>query len=269
MSQYVPAWCSISGWREVPSQRPHHLHAHSAPRQLYDKNGNPSRDPLEKDFGETQRFKVTIDDQEAKFVAYAPLGFAHLRKMRGFGNGKYEQTLAEPVKEIVNPGRSGAKLFVSADNSVVLKSIDHKENAFLLQLLTSYYNEIHGRPSTLLPVFLGLYRVHIGRETVYIIAMQNIFQTPRKVVERYDLKGSVYKRFASEQERAKKSPTFKDQDWLERHHKVSLYLFMLFTLAQPILLSPEDFAELKTTLEADVLFLVGPLHFAIHSHLIG
>ena len=47
--------------------------------------------------------------------------------------------------------------------------------------------------------------------------MNNILPSDLPIHEKYDLKGSLYKRKASSQERSKSSPTFKDLDFLEEH----------------------------------------------------
>lgn len=47
--------------------------------------------------------------------------------------------------------------------------------------------------------------------------MNNILPSDVQMHEKYDLKGSLYKRKASKEERAKSSPTFKDLDFLEEH----------------------------------------------------
>ena len=47
--------------------------------------------------------------------------------------------------------------------------------------------------------------------------MNNILPSDIVMHEKYDLKGSFFKRKASKQERAKSTPTFKDLDFLDEH----------------------------------------------------
>jgi len=47
--------------------------------------------------------------------------------------------------------------------------------------------------------------------------MNNILPSDIPIHEKYDLKGSSFKRKASDNERAKARPTFKDLDFLEEH----------------------------------------------------
>jgi hypothetical protein len=63
---------------------------------------------------------------------------------------------------------------------------------------------------TLLPKFFGLfcYTNSIGRNIRFIV-MNNILPSHLSYFQKYDLKGSTFKRAASEKERAKKSPTYK------------------------------------------------------------
>lgn len=47
--------------------------------------------------------------------------------------------------------------------------------------------------------------------------MNNLLPTSIKMHEKYDLKGSTYKRKANKYERSKESPTYKDLDFMEFH----------------------------------------------------
>ena len=48
--------------------------------------------------------------------------------------------------------------------------------------------------------------------------MNNLLPSKVRIHEKYDLKGSTYKRKASDHERSKSSPTYKDLDFLEKYH---------------------------------------------------
>ena len=47
--------------------------------------------------------------------------------------------------------------------------------------------------------------------------MNNLIPSDIRLHEKYDLKGSTYKRKASDSEKSKKSPTYKDLDFLEKY----------------------------------------------------
>ena len=58
---------------------------------------------------------------------------------------------------------------------------------------------------------------------IRIVVMNNLLPSSIRYHEKYDLKGSTYKRKASGRELTKKSPTFKDLDFAERHEEVSVW----------------------------------------------
>ncbi len=51
--------------------------------------------------------------------------------------------------------------------------------------------------------------------------MNNLLPSGVIYHEKFDLKGSTYKRKANSSEVKKKSPTFKDLDFMEKHEEVS------------------------------------------------
>ena len=55
------------------------------------------------------------------------------------------------------------------------------------------------------------------KTNIRVVIMNNILPSDIPIHEKYDLKGSLYKRKASRQERLKAHPTFKDLDFLEEH----------------------------------------------------
>ena len=140
-----------------------------------------------------------------------------------------------PLKELSNPGASGSIFYVSSDDKFIIKTIQHKEADFLRTLLPGYYLNLHQNPRTLLPKFFGLFCYQVsysnffflffiteikfqGRgKNIRLLVMNNLLPNSIKMHDKFDLKGSTYKRFASKAERAKSNPTLKDLDFNEEY----------------------------------------------------
>ena len=82
-------------------------------------------------------------------------------------------------------------------------------------------------PNTLIVRIYGLYKlkIYVNKQkinTIYFISMENIFKEASKennlkVLEVYDLKGSLYNRLGEQ------GKELKDQDWVDKHKKIKLY----------------------------------------------
>lgn len=122
-----------------------------------------------------------------------------------------------PLRELSNPGASGSIFYLTDDDEFIIKTVQHKEGEFLQKLLPGYYMNLNQNPRTLLPKFFGLYCYQCNSKNVRLIAMNNLLPSSIKMHLKYDLKGSTYKRKANKSERQKKSPTYKDLDFMEHH----------------------------------------------------
>uniref|UniRef100_A0A8C7QUK6 PIPK domain-containing protein n=1 Tax=Oncorhynchus mykiss TaxID=8022 RepID=A0A8C7QUK6_ONCMY len=91
-------------------------------------------------------------------------------------------------------------------------SIDDQDYQFIV--------ECHG--STLLPQFLGMYRLTVDGVETYMVVTRNVFSHRLTVHRKYDLKGSTVSREASDKEKAKELPTFKDNDFLNEGQKLQI-----------------------------------------------
>ncbi|KAJ7317675.1 hypothetical protein JRQ81_003837 [Phrynocephalus forsythii] len=103
-----------------------------------------------------------------------------------------------------------------------------------------YIVKCHG--STLLPQFLGMYRLSVDNEESYMLVMRNMFSHRLTVHRKYDLKGSLVSREASDKEKGKELPTLKDIDFLNMNQKVYI--------------SEEAKRDFMEKLKRDVEFLV-------------
>uniref|UniRef100_A0A8C9ENR0 Phosphatidylinositol 5-phosphate 4-kinase type-2 alpha n=1 Tax=Pavo cristatus TaxID=9049 RepID=A0A8C9ENR0_PAVCR len=97
--------------------------------------------------------------------------------------------------------------------------------------LKKFIVECHG--NTLLPQFLGMYRLTVDGVEIYMIVTRNVFSHRLSVYRKYDLKvrnnypfflfqGSTVAREASDKEKAKELPTFKDNDFINDGQKIHI-----------------------------------------------
>ena len=150
-----------------------------------------------------------------KFKSYCPLVFHDLRKRFGVDEVAFMNSLTqfEPLPTD-SPSRSGAKFYVSHDKKFIMKTILSEEVALFHQIIVHYHQFIvESEGKTLLPQYLGMYRVTVSGAEIYIVVMRNILSSSLPIHKKYDLKGSTYTRSASHKEKAKDLPTFKDNDF--------------------------------------------------------
>ncbi|NXA16777.1 PI42C kinase, partial [Sapayoa aenigma] len=153
-----------------------------------------------------------------KFKEYCPQVFRNLRERFGIDDQDYQVSLTRSPPRWAS---SGHRLLLSADRTLVLKELSSEDVADVHGLLSHYHQYVvqcHGH--TLLPRFLGMYRVSVDSEDTYLLVMRNLFSHRLPVHRKYDLKGSLVDREASDKEKGKELPTLKDVDFLNKNEKV-------------------------------------------------
>ncbi|XP_030624959.1 phosphatidylinositol 5-phosphate 4-kinase type-2 gamma isoform X2 [Chanos chanos] len=162
------------------------------------------------------------DDFKAntKIKEYCPQVFRNLRERFGIEDLDYQVSLARspPIK---GEGQGEGLLLTSYDRTLVIKQISSEDVADMHNILSEYHQHIvkcHG--NTLLPQFLGMYRVTVDSEDTYLIVMRNVFSHRLVIHRKYDLKGSLVAREASDKEKVKELPTYKDVDFRNNMQKV-------------------------------------------------
>lgn len=103
-------------------------------------------------------------------------------------------------------------------------------------LALQYIVERHGK--TLLPQYLGMYRLTVDGDEHYVVAIRNVFSNHLTTHKKFDLKGSTVDREASDKEKEKDLPTYKDNDFVKEGMKIYI--------------GEEAKAKLIETLTADV-----------------
>lgn len=191
-----------------------------------------------------------------KVKEYCPLVFRNLRERFGIQDSSFLKSLTRVTPSSMDSvGRSNAKFFLSQDQLYVIKTITSEEVEQMHSLLKQYHPfvvERHGK--TLLPQYLSMYRFTVDNVEQYLVVMRNIFSNHLRIHKKYDLKGSTVDRGASQKEREKDNPTFKDNDFISDGVKIHI--------------GDEAKSLLMETLTADVEFL-SRLHIMDYSLLLG
>lgn len=191
-----------------------------------------------------------------KVKEYCPLVFRNLRERFGVDDVDYRESLtrSQPIL-IDSSGKSGAQFYQSYDKFFIIKSLTSEEIERMHAFLKHYHPyvvERHGK--TLLPQYLGMYRLTVESVQYYFVVMRNVFSSHLTIHKKFDLKGSTVDREASEKELEKQLPTFKDNDFIKQKIKIQI----------------GDVAKEKLfeTLNNDVNFLT-KLHIMDYSLLVG
>lgn len=191
-----------------------------------------------------------------KVKEYCPLVFRNLRERFGIDDVDYKESMtrSQPVA-IDSPGKSGAKFYQSYDRLFIIKSLTSEEVERMHSFLKHYHPYIverHGK--TLLPQYLGMYRLTVDGVEHYLVVMRNVFSNHLQIHRKFDLKGSTVDREASDKEREKDLPTLKDNDFVKEGMKIYI--------------GDDAKEKLLETLTADVEFLT-KLHLMDYSLLLG
>ncbi|XP_064542397.1 phosphatidylinositol 4-phosphate 5-kinase type-1 alpha isoform X3 [Drosophila montana] len=188
----------------------------------------PKRDLLMMDFWEIESITFPPEGSsltpahhysEFRYKIYAPIAFRYFRDLFGIQPDDFMMSMCtSPLRELSNPGASGSIFYLTDDDEFIIKTVQHKEGEFLQKLLPGYYMNLNQNPRTLLPKFFGLYCLQTSNaKNIRLVVMNNLLPSSVRMHLKYDLKGSTFKRKASKAERAKKSPTYKDLDFMEQH----------------------------------------------------
>jgi len=208
----------------------------------------PERDLLMHDFMtvETTQFPKHGGHQspahtysDFTFRTYAPVAFRYFRDLFGIPPDDFMISICnEPLRELSNPGASGSIFYLTNDDEFILKTVSMKEAEFLQKLLPGYYMNLQQNPRTTLPKFFGMFCYQCNQKNIRLVVMNNLLPSNVRMHLKFDLKGSTYKRKASKHEKEKKSPTFKDLDFME-------------LLPEGLLLEPETYTALISTMRRD------------------
>jgi 1-phosphatidylinositol-4-phosphate 5-kinase len=136
------------------------------------------------------------------------------------------------IEELCSTGSSGSLFYYTRDGKFILKTISREEYHTIKNILPAYYKHLMVYPNTLLPKYLGCYKlikkVKKKMTFVYFIIMMNIFATTNEIHLRFDIKGSKIGRQVLKNDSpinninelyGKYSYAFKDLD-LERFNKL-------------------------------------------------
>ncbi|XP_068622475.1 phosphatidylinositol 5-phosphate 4-kinase type-2 alpha isoform X2 [Battus philenor] len=191
-----------------------------------------------------------------KVKEYCPLVFRNLRERFGIDDLDYKESLtrSQPIPD-ESSGKSGAKFYQSYDRLFILKTLTSEEVERMHSFLKHYHPYIverHGK--TLLPQYLGMYRLTVDGIEHYLVATRNVFSNHLNIHRKYDLKGSTVDREASEKELEKELPTLKDNDFIKQGVRIDI--------------GDAAKEKLLETLTADVEFLT-KLHLMDYSLLLG
>jgi len=138
------------------------------------------------------------------FIDYCPHTFQTIREHFGIDTSQYIESLSRTTKERLSEGASGAFMFFSHDQQLIVKSMSDEESAFLRSIAAEYASYLLTNPDSLLTRFYGCHAIRLYGNTFNFVVMANLFSTERVIHRRYDIKGSWVNRSAKHPSKGKR-----------------------------------------------------------------
>jgi 1-phosphatidylinositol-4-phosphate 5-kinase len=210
--------------------------------------------------------------------AYGLDTFCALMNIYGISPDTLRRHICEgELKEIVNPSSSGSLLYLTSDSTYLVKTVRDYDAKFIQQkFLQEYYQYVRQTPGTFLAKLFGVYGyipyisqqrgITIDSFTLRFAIFSNVIPTNIDIHEKYDLKGSSYKRDANFNERIKSSATFKDNDFREINPQGLKIPKEIYYNLKEILTSDAEFLEKLNIM--DYSLLLGKYVFLLFVYII-
>ncbi|DBA03632.1 TPA: LOW QUALITY PROTEIN: hypothetical protein N0F65_006811 [Lagenidium giganteum] len=138
------------------------------------------------------------------FIDYCPHTFQTIREHFGIDTTQYIESLSRTTKERLSEGASGAFMFFSHDQKLIVKSMSNEESAFLRSIAAEYASFLLTNPDSLLTRFYGCHAIRLYGKTFNFVVMANLFSTDKVIHRRYDIKGSWVNRSAKHPSKGKR-----------------------------------------------------------------
>ncbi|DAZ94785.1 TPA: hypothetical protein N0F65_002398 [Lagenidium giganteum] len=129
-------------------------------------------------------------DKSIRFWSYCPVSFRNIRQNFGIEDYEYTELFGATTKERFSEGRSGAFMFFTGDERLIVKTMSPEECNFLRKIAKNYEAYMIANPNTMLTRFFGCHAVSLYGKTYYFVVMENLFADTQVVHHRYDIKGS-------------------------------------------------------------------------------
>jgi len=158
------------------------------------------------------------------------------------------------VAERVSEGRSGSFFYYSHDGKFMVKTVSKAESECMREMLPDYYSYVLENPDTLLMRILGQFDLTHDKNTYHLVVLANVFNTTLAIHERFDLKGSLYKRTLGRR-RGTPGLVHRDLDFIQTGRRITVRDGVLaLKLREQI---EKDAAFLKSQNVLDYSLLIG------------
>lgn len=163
--------------------------------------------------------QLNFESNDWVFTDFSAVLFEELRQLNGISAAAYQHCLhpdrflASLDTQKFSEGKSGSFFCFSPDKNFIMKTIPESEAIVLRKILPDYYHHLSANPSSFIIRLYGLHSLKIQNDVeIFVVVMGNVFNTDKKIHERYDLKGSWVKRSVRQHAKNPSNVLGKDMD---------------------------------------------------------